>query len=310
MRSPVVAVMAEELERVDLVRARRQELARQTTEAVRVDFLGTALEICFDDRRACAAYARRYERFRTNASPTKRAFAVRDETSELFWYEDRAAYRWPGAPLDFSARDFLADSVVRREFFSEIPGFLTFHAAAVAVERGAVAIIAPSTGGKTTTAVACARRGMGLFTDEECISENGWVHPFPRAINLRADGIERMLNDPVFPDDGMGERLRARAGGPWACASFDELLGPRPLPEPRQLVATYFIRPGNGSASIAPMRLAEAVPLFFSAWPRSRLTGPDRVAEAVLLFSGAPPYSLTLGTPDETARAIEAAGRL
>lgn len=302
-------IVAEDLESVEIPPAERRRLASAAVAAIRVAFLGTTLEVAFDDARAAARYASRYARFRSDALVDERAFAVRDGDATYFWYRDRPAYRWPAADLGPVALDFLTDSVIRREFFGSRAGALTFHAAAVDVGGRAVAIVAPSTGGKTTTAIACARRGLRLFTDEECVLVEGRVQPFPRAINLRADGIERVLADPDFDDGGLRERLAAHRGAAWLCASYDDLFGATPLPQPAPLAAFYFIRPGGPPASIAPLSRAEALTLFFAAWPRSDRSGIDRVADVVRLFAVAPPFALRLGTPDETALAIRDAGR-
>ncbi|GAC1521009.1 MAG: hypothetical protein NVS2B3_17370 [Vulcanimicrobiaceae bacterium] len=309
MITSTTPIVAEDLEALSLPPERRRAFAARSVDAVRVDFLGTTLELSFDDAAAATRYARRYERFRSSAPVEKRAYAVRDGEDTYFWYEDRPAFRWAGARLSSTSIDFLADSVVRREFFGDLGGVFTFHAAAVEVERGAVAIVAPSTGGKTTTAIACARRGMRLYTDEECVTRDGRVHAFPRAINLRSDGIERLLADPPFADGGLRERLAAHRGRAWSCATFYDLFGVAELPPPRPLVATYFLARGGPPATIRPIARGGAVPLLLGAWPRGERTGVERIAEILRMLAAAPPFTLTLGTSDETARAIESAGR-
>lgn len=301
--------MAEALGRVAVTAANRKRLSHFTTEIVTLEMLGTIVAVHFDDVDAAARYRRRYERFQSADTPTVHAYAVRDADETLFWYGDRLGFRWDAPLTDPAAIDFLADSVVRREFFGERSDALTFHAAAVETARGAVAIVGPSTGGKTTTALACARRGMRLFTDEECVYASGRVHPFPRALNLRADGIARILADPIFADGGIRARLAERAGSDWVCASFDELFATRELPDGAPLVAIYFLAPGGPPATIAPLPLDEALRAFFAAWPRSARHGVERVAETLRLFAAAPPFSLRLGTPDETALAIDAVAR-
>jgi len=308
MISDASPIVAEDLEIVALAPQTRRRLAPSALATVTVDFLGTAVAVSFENEQAAARYAKRYGRFRSERAPQVTAFAVSDAASTYFWYSDRPAFRWPRADLTPASIDFLADSVVRREYFSAT-SHLTFHAAAVEVERGAVAIVAPSTGGKTTTSIACARRGLRLFTDEECITKDGWVHPFPRAINLRADGIDRILADPSFEDGGIRDRLLAHRGEAWNCATFDDLFGAFAVPQARPLVAMYFIGAYAPAPAIEPLARAKALSLFLTAWPRSKRGGIDRVADILELFSAAPPYALTLGTPDATARAIATAGR-
>lgn len=301
--------MAEDLQKCPISMETRRHLGMRAVRRVRVDFLNSVLEVGFDDARAAERFARRYARFKSEGPVCERAFAIRSGDATFFWYEGRPGYRWPARDLDASEIDFLTDSVVRREFFGTREDTLTFHAAAIEIERGALAIVAPSTGGKTTTAIACARRGMRLFTDEECVIREGRVAPFPRAINLRADGIERILADPTFEDYGIRDRLVPHRGTSWSCVGFDELFGREALPEPQPLVGIYFIRSGGPPASIEPMTRTEALPLFLAAWPRSKRVGVDRVADVLQLMSVAPPSALRLGTPDETALVLQRAGR-
>jgi len=299
---------AEDLEPIDMGPDERAMLAAGVRRTVTLAFYETQVAVGFDDELAAAGFARRYARFaadgRTKA--TLRAYVVRDRDDVRFWFDDAAAYRWPLAASSATI-EFLADSLVRHEYFAHRSNALAFHAAAVAVGDHAVAIAASSHGGKTTTALACARRGLGFYGDEQCVvAEGGWVRAFPRAINIRRGSAALIAADLDFRDGGLRARLAARAQTGWPCAAVEDVLGTAALPLPHPLAAVYFITGRAAEPDIAELPLARALPLFFAAYPRSRANGIDRVARAVAMFGAGKPYALTLGTPDATARAIAA----
>ncbi|MGP6157296.1 MAG: hypothetical protein ACLPYS_07275, partial [Vulcanimicrobiaceae bacterium] len=199
------------------------------------------------------------------------------------------------------AVEFLADCVVRHMYFMELSPYLTFHAAAMGVPGGAFAVTATSEGGKTTTALACARRGMPLYSDERCVIDGERVLPFPRALNVRAEALELLAADPPFPDGGVGERLVRRRGADWSGVDFAELFGDARLPPPQPLRALFFITGRAAEPAVAPLALREALPALLTVPLRSRSRGLERVAEATRLLAGIRAYALTLGRPDATA---------
>jgi hypothetical protein len=201
---------------------------------------------------------------------------------------------------------FLADAVTNRAFFDVTPELLSFHAAALRVGEAAAAISALSTGGKSTTAIACARRGMGLYSDERCVLRDGRVQAFPRAVNIRQGGLELLSSEDVHDDEGIGLRLRAHLNDDWISASFAELIGDRPRSAPAKLEAIFFIVARKTIPSVKLMPLGEAIVRLLSAGLCGPKPGLDRVAAAAALCRQSRAYELTIGTPDDTALLIGA----
>jgi hypothetical protein len=296
------------LEPVELSAPFRRALRAAVTDTVWADWFGTCIALGFDDPVAAAQYRRRYARFATERPADVRAYALRRDGRTLFWVEGGPAYQWPEALDDPFAVEFLADYVVRHTYFMELSPHLSFHAAALSVPHGAFAVTAVSEGGKTTTALACARRGTPLYSDERCVLDGERVLPFPRAITVRAASLELLASDPSFEDGGIGERLRAHRGGDWSGVDFAELFGDARLPPPQPLRAIFFIAGRAAEPAVAPLAFPQALAALLAIPLRSRSRGLERVADATRLLGHARPYSLTLGTPDATARLLREHG--
>jgi len=296
-------ITADRLTPITLGDPERRALGARATHAAATSWFGTTIHLGFSDAAAAALHRRRYARLPASGPTDLRGYAVVEGDATYFWVDGGPAFRWDD-PLGSSALQFLADVVVRTEYFMERSAFQSFHAATIRVNGVAAAITAASMGGKTTTALACARRGMPLYSDERCILDGELVLPFPRAINVRAGSLDLLAGDAAPADGGIGERLAAHRGADWTGIDYAELFGDQDLPEPRPLRAVYFIA-GRGPAALAePMPLEAALPALLAAPLRSRARGPARVVEGTRLLRRARAYSLTLGTPDETARLI------
>ena len=182
-------VTAAELIEVELGAADRARLARQANQIVTVEWFGRRIAARFEQDHAAAIFRARYADFLASGPVELESCAAFSENGEpLFWTEPGAAYRYPARIAAAHVVAFLADAATQRAFFDVNAELLSFHAAAVAVGDRAAAISAISTGGKSTTAIACARRGMALFSDERCVLKDGRVNAFPRAMNLRQHG--------------------------------------------------------------------------------------------------------------------------
>jgi hypothetical protein len=284
------SITADRLTAIELDAADRADLAARAAHAAATTWFGTTIEIRFDDAAAADLHRRRYARLPAQGMADLRAHAAVLGEGTYFCIEDGPAFRW-NDPLGPSATQFLADVVVRTEYFMERSPYQSFHAAAVRVNECAAAITAASMGGKTTTAIACARRGMPLYSDERCILDGELVLPFPRAINIRAASLDLL-------------GLATHRGEDWTFVDYVELFGDASLPEPRPLRAIFFITGRGPKATVEAMPLESAVTALVRAPLRGRARGADRVVEATRLLRRARPYTLTLGTPDETARLI------
>ncbi len=305
----MIMVTAANLVAIKLDSAMRQKLLERAREVVFVDWFGTKVAARFNQPNEADAFRRRYRSFLSNGRPDFVSCAVASDDEEpLFFTEPGDAFRYPLVLRKGGVVAFLADAVTCAGFFGIHPALLSFHAAAVSVGNSAVAISAISTGGKSTTAFACARRGMGLYTDERCVLKNGFVHPFPRAMNIRAGGIELLLSERV-PDEVIAQPLRAHAGKDWECAQFSEVLGAQPLPKPAKLESIFFITGRSRTPRAEQMELQDALQRLLASSFSGAAPGMDRLAAAAGLLQQARPYALTLGTPDDTALLIAATVR-
>lgn len=297
----VQPIAAEALETVELGPELRRALRAEVAETVWTDWFGTCIALGFDDSLAAASYRRRYARLASERPADVRAYALRHNGRSLFWVEGGPAYQWREALEDPLAIEFLADYVVRHTYFMKLSPHLSFHAAVLGVAGGAFAVTAASGGGKTTTALACARRGMPLYSDERCILDGERVLAFPRALNVRAAALELLGADPAFPDGGIGERLRRRRGADWNVVDFAELFADTRLPPPQRLRTIFFITGHDAEPAARPLTLREALPALLAVPLRGLNRGVERVADATRILSRAKAYALTLGRPDATA---------
>jgi hypothetical protein len=138
-------------------------------------------------------------------------------------------------------------------------GVEIFHAAAVSVENGVVAMVAPTGGGKTSLAVALALRGAALFTDDvlgvTIVDGKPVAHPGPAVVNIRVAEEER-LDTRLSTVPLLGRTAREKAhyelpvearSLPIRAIGFVELVGAEPSstvrltePEPLRLLASTF----------------------------------------------------------------------
>lgn len=286
MKRPITAAG---LTPIELDEKRRRALSVGAVHSAATTWFGTTIRIDFGDAAAAELHRRRYARLPASGPVSLRGYAVIEAGASYFWIEGGPAFRWDD-PLEPSSLQFLADVVIRTEYFMERSEHQSFHAATIGVNGAAVAITAASMGGKTTTAIACARRGMPLYSDERCILDGELVLPFPRAINIRAASLALLGID--------------RPGGDWTFVDYAELFPGEALPEPRPLRAIFFITGRGQSARAEEMTPERAVTALLAAPLRSRTRGPARVVDALRVLRRARPYALTLGTPAETALLI------
>ncbi|HEY6077662.1 MAG TPA: hypothetical protein VIW29_02600 [Polyangiaceae bacterium] len=153
------------------------------------------------------------------------------------------------------------------------PGWL-LHAAAVAVEGGALVFAGPSGAGKTTLALALAARGDRLLTEEIVwIGSDGTVRGLPRALHVR-------------------ERATLPAG--WRTVAY-------PIRASSVMASQWLIVPEPGALQ------HEALPLRALV----RLThGPDRTGGLTRLSGGDALLRLWDGVLRQDEAALAAAGAL
>lgn len=300
-------ITADQLEEIELDARERVALLERALHSVRWNWFGRTIEMRCNRPEGIEALRRRYGAFLSADPPDLVSCAVAsDERGPIFFTEPGGAFVHPLTLSNSAAVAFLADAVTTRAFFSIHPVLCSFHAAALRIGDVAAAISAVSTGGKSTTAFACARRGMGLYSDERCVIGDGCVLPFPRAVNLRAGGIELLASELVPDDGGIGDVLRAHRGQDWEAAMLSDVLGDRPLPAPAKLETIFFITGRGDRPRVELLGLEPALQLLLGAAFAGPRPGMDRLAAAAQLVRQARCFGLTLGTPDDTALLVAA----
>lgn len=291
------------LERCVIDRQIGARLAARTRRSVRIALFETVYDVRFENVDAAERFGRRYVDF-ISPLPSTRVLTVARDDWATYWICDERAYRWPESLEESGEIGFLTDTLVRHEFFSYGGSHVAFHAAALRIGRAAIAISGVSGSGKTTTTIACARRGIEPYSDEHCVLAGNRVVPFPRAIDIRRAAVATLAAEPAFEDRGIRERLIARGNARWSSARFADVFGTSSRPRAEPLAAIYFIVARGSNVAIEPLGLDAALTLYFGAFPLGHRTGILRVADAIAVLKLAPVFALTLGTPDVTARAL------
>lgn len=221
-------------------------------------------------------------------------YVTSDAGGYTMWCEHDGALRWPHGALPLSAVLFLADAAAIAALIHFDPRLVSMHAAGIEFGGIAAAIAADSHGGKTTTALACARAGMRVYSDERVLLRESLVLPFLRRCSVRA-GAAQLLH----AGDGstFANALADSAGVSWM-----QTFGAQCAAPPAPLAAVFLIA-GKGEVNIVPVDAARLMPDILR-WFDCRAGGMQRVSRAVALLRSAHCYMLTLGAPDETARAI------
>jgi hypothetical protein len=300
-------ITAANLVAIDLEAEQRRALLERAPYRTTFDWFGRKLQVRSNQEFEIEALRVRYRSFLTSGRADVVVCAVgsHDEHTTIF-AQPGSAYRYPELLHRPGTIAFLTDAVAQHEFFANNAALVSFHAAALRCGKAALAISAASTGGKSTTAFACARRGMQLYSDERCVVIDGSVHPFPRAVNIRAGGIELLTAEEVPDDGGIGAALRRHAGKDLEAAQFSDLLGSRPLPDPARLEYFFFIVGKAQAPAVAPLGLEASLGHLLGAALCGPAQGMDRLVAATRLLRQARAYELTLGTPDDTALVIAA----
>ena len=160
----------------------------------------------------------------------------------------------------------------------------------------AAAIAGHSAAGKTATLLACARRGMRVYSDERVLLRQTIVHPFLRRCSVRGAGARLLLADQDA--DRLPDALRTLPQ-----LSLKLCFGAEAIAPPRPLRALFAIAGTGHCAALELIDTAAALPAI-TGWFDARGDMVDRVSRAIGMLRKVRCYRLTLGTPDETAAAI------
>ena len=168
---------------------------------------------------------------------------------------------------------------------------LSFHAGAIACDGYAAAIVGESTAGKTTTTIACARRGMSPYSDERLLLRDGMVLPFMRAFNVRPGGRALLGHDDAFDDFAVAMRQEPEDAD-WTDVSLFEVIRNLRKPQPAPLCAVFILQAPAGEASVTEIDPRRATAALMSCadcaaqtlLPEIMADDDDVIAPGLILF--------------------------
>jgi hypothetical protein len=291
-------VSAELLERIE---SGAHQLAERAVNATVIDVARRVVDVRFSDKSARDVFAGRFRDHASLRVPEFTYYVAGDRASQYFWSERSQAWRWPRRTTPEETA-FLADAAVLSAIVRTDPSLVSLHASVVAHKGRIAAIAGDSSAGKTTTAIACVRRGMQFYSDERLLVREGTVFPFQRTCSLRATGRELLDRDGLY--DAFTDWLHSGTfGREGQYVSIAELFGRKTIGMPGALTAIFVVS-GRGERPIV-RRIGhyEAMPTLVR-WMDSREVSVRRLAQLVNLIVSIPCFALTLGAPRHSADAI------
>jgi hypothetical protein len=264
--------------------------------AVRVQIAGVTMELKTDRNDLVERFVQYYTDHVSAADPDFAFYVYADGDGYVFASPNRSTYRWNDGPISVDSLAFLTDAAAMSALIDRDPELASMHAAAIERNGVAAAIAGDSTAGKTTTLLACARRGLRVYSDERALLRGTVVQPFLRTCSVREDGARRLFAE--RGDDRLGTLLR-RGGR----ISLRACFGDNAIAEPAPLGAVYIIGGYAEEPAIERVTTFEALPAI-GKWFYKRGTRFERLSGALELLMEIPTYRLTLGTPRATADAL------
>jgi len=214
--------------------------------------------------------------------------------------------------LDQAPPEFILDCIVGVAQSAQ-SNVMFLHAASVGVTGSGALILAPTKGGKSTTALALALRGHSFLGDDVAAVRLASCEllPFPKSAGLRDGPLARMLE----------ERLQAcrhihapgRHGIPRTAVRVSDLF-PSSTDGPLPLRFAFVLDGLKDAASVRPFhaglgelkRLRGLVVMdTMSSWGMSAGRDLMQLLKVTNLLSGLHCHLVELGSPEETARLIE-----
>lgn len=270
--------------------AQHAQLAKHCVYSAQCEIAGVAMELRTDLSEVARLFALRYADHPPTHRPDFRYYVVTARGGYLFWSDHAPAWRWSQGSLPADAVVFLADTVILSAIIRFEPTLASMHAAGLEFRGMAFAIVDRSPLTKTTALMACARRGMRVYSDERVVMRGGLAYPFLRRTSVRAAGARLLLADRESFNETPELSLKTCLGG-------------GAIAEPEPLGALFVLAGRKGSASVERIDAATAMPAI-TRWFDARGDIMDRVTRAIALLRSIACFRLTVGTPDETATAI------
>ena len=271
----------------------QEQIGARTPHAVTIAVADSEITVRFDDARCAALFSERYADQQVGGPAPLVHYVVHTTTGYLFWSPGGVAWTWARGRLGAGAVAFLADATAITALINSSPHLLTFHAAAVAIQGVAAAIAGDSGAGKTTSAIACARRGMGLYSDELCVLRGGKVMPFARTLHIRTGGLQLLALDAID-----GELMPVRDG---VNVRISTLFGWRAIPPPAPLRAVFLLSGREEHPELRRVAWFDVAPALIRSMESNDATPLQRIARVLAVLREVECFRLVLGPPDETA---------
>ena len=214
--------------------------------------------------------------------------------------------------LDLAPPEFVLDCIVGNALAAQ-PDILFLHAASVGIAGAGALILAPSFGGKSTTALTLASRGHAFLGDDVGAIRLATreLLPFPRSAGLREGPLERMLHARLRTCRHL--RAPARDGVTRTVVRVSDLF-PQSVGGPLPLRFAFLLNGITDQAKITPfqpgqdelqrlrsMVVLDAVP----GWGRSAGHDLMQLLAVMRLLSKLRCYKLETGSIEDAASLIE-----
>jgi hypothetical protein len=255
------------------------------------------MELCTDVADVARLFALRYADHPARNEPDFRYYVATVRGGYAFWCAHAPTWRWTQGTLPAEAVAFLADSVALAAIVRYDSALTSLQAACVELSGIAGALAGHSAAGKSAALLACARRGMRIYSDERTVLRSGVAYPYLRRNSVRAAGARLLLAD----QDAERKRDDATRADPQL--SVKTCFGPDAIAAPRPLRALFVIAGGSYCAALEAIDTATAMSAIMR-WFDACGDMVDRASRAIAILNGVQCYKLTLGTPDESAAAI------
>jgi hypothetical protein len=127
-------------------------------------------------------------------APDDHIFRLRSKEGAFYraWTPDES----PPGSSDVDVVMAILDSELRAFIALHAPQHIFVHAGVVAREGAAILIPGPSFSGKTTLVSEFVRAGATYYSDDlAALDSDGRVHPYPKPLSIRTDGLEQADHD-------------------------------------------------------------------------------------------------------------------
>lgn len=259
------------------------------------EIAGVTMQLCTDIADVARLFAQRYADHPATKPANFRYYVATVRGGYAFWCSHAPTWRWTQGALPPDAVAFLADSVALAAIVRFDPALVSMHAACIEFNGIAAALAGSAAIGKTATLLACARRGMRVYSDERTVLRNTIAYPYLRRNSVRAAGARLLLSD---HGESKYDMLHADPQ-----LSLKMCFGSESIAEPKPLRAVFVIAGSGYCAALEAIDTASAMPAVMR-WFDAHGDMVDRATRAISILNNAQCYKLTLGTPDESAAAM------